>query len=453
MAALGEPTTRLPVTSTLRPEPQPDCDGELPRAVECGAELPRAVASAHRGEPKGVRDDEDAGPPDLDDRAPLAFDGDDRAVLPRHIRGRRLRGLLDAAEATALVERAAGSAFATGRDSVDDLPAYERVVYDRGRVLDPELWGLAEAAIARATPALRAEFGCSTLEASQCLLRRYRPGERREHPAHFDAHARATLVVALSEASDYDGGYYALPDHGAPRRFVDLDRGSGFAHGWDLRHGVSVTRGSRVSLVCWFLPAENLRDGDGPSPWHAAAAAQGHPDALFALATVARRAAEEADGGADADRAAARALAAAADAGSPEAAELHGAALVADGDADAGLARLAEAAAAGHARAMRRLAMALSFRGDDGRRAAMGWLRRAARGHDAEAMYDLWNADPGAASAAAWLDRAALLGQPNAVDAARAAFVAQDLGAVLTIDTAAGPRRADGEPDSPDSRE
>ena len=77
----------------------------------------------------------------------------------------------------------------------------------------------------------------------------------------------------------------------------------------------------------------------------------------------------------------------------------------------------------------------------------------AARGPRRRGQYDLWNADPGAASAAARLDRAALLGQPNAVDAARAAFVAQDLGAVLTIDTAAGPRRADGEPDSPDSRE
>ena len=199
MAALGEPTTRLPVASTLRPEPQPDCDGELPRAVECGAELPRAVASAHRGEPKSVRDDEDAGPPDLDDRAPLAFDGDDRAVLPRHIRGRRLRGLLDAAEATALVERAAGSAFATGRDSVDDLPAYERVVYDRGRVLDPELWGLAEAAIARGIASARASRAIARDLSSRVASRDARGAAPRSRAARG---ARAQIVSRSRERAN-----------------------------------------------------------------------------------------------------------------------------------------------------------------------------------------------------------------------------------------------------------
>ena len=67
-------------------------------------------------------------------------------------------------------------------------------------------------------------------------------------------------------------------------------------------------------------------------------------------------------------------------------------------------------------------------------------------------MYDLWNADPGADFATAWLERAALLGQPNAADVLRTAFVSRDLGAMLTVDTAF--RRKDGEePDSPDSRE
>ena len=180
----GDADDALPQPPT---PPKGDADDELPPLRP-----ERAVASARRiGKPARVEDgavasveddaDEPSGPPDLDDRASLAFDGDDRAVLPRKLRGRRLRGLLDAAEAKALEARAAESAFADRADSVDDRPAYECVLYDRGRVLEPELWGLAALAARRATPALRDAFGYDALEPSQCLLRRYRPGERREH--------------------------------------------------------------------------------------------------------------------------------------------------------------------------------------------------------------------------------------------------------------------------------
>lgn len=403
------------------------CDDEVP-----APRGPRAVASARRigargGGPVEAEDECDEGPPCFDHER-LAFDGDDRAALPRGLQGTRLRGLLDAGEARTLLERTKGCDFAATDDSVDERPAYECVVFDRGRVVEEELWALARCAVDRAAPALRRTFGCdtTTLAPSQCLLRRYERGERREHPPHFDAHAMVTLVVAVSPRGDYDGGYYALPDHDAPRRFVDLEAGDGFAHAWDLRHGVSVSRGARVSLVCWFAPEERLRDhSHGPGPWHVAAAQRGDADALYALACAAKRQADLSVGEterAERDWVAERALAMAADAGSPEAMELLGAARIAKGDAVAGLASLRDAAARGYPRAMRHLASALlSNGGDDGRGAALRWLRRAAKRHDADAMYDLWVVDPTGRFAAAWLRRAALLGHPDASAAVAAA--------------------------------
>ena len=104
--------------------------------------------------------------------------------------------------------RAATLDFATGPDSVDREPTFECFVYDRGTVLAEAACRVLEPAVARVLPYLRRAFRCRTLEPYQALVRRYLPSERRKHPAHFDAHARVTLVVALSDRGDYDGGYY-----------------------------------------------------------------------------------------------------------------------------------------------------------------------------------------------------------------------------------------------------
>ncbi|KAH8095168.1 hypothetical protein JL720_2446 [Aureococcus anophagefferens] len=154
--------------------------------------------------------------------------------------------------------------FARGPDSVDREPTFECFIFDRGDVLsEGACRALERPLLGRALPYLRERFKCATLEPYQALVRRYLPSERRKHPAHFDAHAFVTLVVALNDADDYDGGYYAQPTpRPASARFAPLARGDGFAHGFDLRHGVRVDRGSRYSLVCWFKPRSCRDAGD-----------------------------------------------------------------------------------------------------------------------------------------------------------------------------------------------
>ena len=72
-----------------------------------------------------------------------------------------------------------------------------------GRLFGTWMYDVASIYVERALA-----YRCRTLEPYQALVRRYLPSERRKHPAHFDAHARVTLVVALSDRGDYDGGYY-----------------------------------------------------------------------------------------------------------------------------------------------------------------------------------------------------------------------------------------------------
>ena len=142
------------------------------------------------------------------------------------------------------------------------------------RVLEPVV-------TTRLLPYLRKRFDCPTLELSQALIRRYLPTERREHPAHFDAHATATVVISLCDPEDYVGGYYAQPtSDAASARYASLGVGDAFCHGHDLRHGVRVFSGARYSLVLWFTPRAHRfrrRRTSTIPPWHREAAARGEP--------------------------------------------------------------------------------------------------------------------------------------------------------------------------------
>lgn len=111
----------------------------------------------------------------------------------------RLTGLVTEAEcaaARALIETSLE--FRTTADSVDGRPTYEAPIYDRGVVRHPALCRVLEAALeVRAKPFLRRRFKHRRLELCNALVRRYLPDERREHPAHFDAHAAASLPAPI----------------------------------------------------------------------------------------------------------------------------------------------------------------------------------------------------------------------------------------------------------------
>jgi hypothetical protein len=134
-----------------------------------------------------------------------------RARLPK--RAYLIPSLLSRDQA-ALVRRLAESdptaQFARDPDTVDRLPTFECAVFDGGKPVATSVCRVLEPVVTeRLLPYLRKRFDCPSLELSQALIRRYLPTERREHPAHFDAHATATVVVSLCDPEDYVGGYYA----------------------------------------------------------------------------------------------------------------------------------------------------------------------------------------------------------------------------------------------------
>ena len=178
-------------------------------------------------------------------------------------------------------------------DSVDGRPTFEAPIYDRGAALHPALCRSLEPALeGRAAPFLRRRFGHKRLALCNALVRRYLPSERREHPAHFDAHAAVTLVVGLNDGGEYEGGYYVQPDAAArSRRFVALERaGDAVCHTWRTRHGVECRGGTRYSLVTWWKPRANDCRA-GTAPWYEAAARGGDADACYNVAAHRMRAA------------------------------------------------------------------------------------------------------------------------------------------------------------------
>lgn len=343
-----------------------------------------------------------------------------RAGLPK--RAYLLPSLLSREQA-GLVRRLAeseraGARFARDPDTVDRLPTFECAVFDGGKPVATAVCRVLEPVVTeRLLPYLRHRFDCATLELSQALIRRYLPTERREHPAHFDAHATATVVVSLCDPDDFVGGYYAQPTaDAASARYASLDVGDAFCHGHDLRHGVRVLSGARYSLVLWFTPRNHKfrrRRTSTTPPWHREAASRGEADALYNVA--ARDACEAARCASSGDLDEAARLAAraaqgherAAAAGSADAMLNVGVLRYNAGDFEGAAAFWRRAAERGKGNACRYYARCLTngqgVKSDQN--AARRWLRRGAAAGDASSAYSLYlagvDADKHLAAAAA----------------------------------------------------
>eukprot|EP00435_Cladocopium_sp_Y103_P017937 s3003_g4.t1 len=127
-------------------------------------------------------------------------------------------------------------------------------------------------------------YNCRFCAASDILVRRYIPGERRSHAVHFDGHAYVTAVLGISDPENYQGGLYIQPDPGvASRTYFRIEPGDLLVHSFDLQHGVHVWKGIRYSLVFWIKDSlQAVREGT--TPWYHGLAEQGDPDALYNLA-------------------------------------------------------------------------------------------------------------------------------------------------------------------------
>merc|ERR1712224_791308 len=118
-------------------------------------------------------------------------------------------------------------------DSVDALPTFEYHFMVHGtyrhrsaeRILKP----LVER---RILPFVRLQFNCPEAVVCTALFRRYLPGERRIHPAHFDREAFITVVLSLN-AAEYVGGLY-VQGVSQERWLVPLEAGDAIVHQFDL---------------------------------------------------------------------------------------------------------------------------------------------------------------------------------------------------------------------------
>lgn len=184
--------------------------------------------------------------------------------------------------------------FDRDSDSVDGNPSFEiRWVrggqYTHGPLRDV-LSGMVEEKL---LPLLRASPLGAHRELVLCeaLVRIYDDGQRRVHPAHYDADALVTAVMEIdvqddsSQAPSYTGpGFFVQPGaHVDTRLSVRVEPGDVVAHSFDLQHGVEVHAGRRCSVVLWFTDSVDscLRK---TRPWYRMAAAEGDADAQYNLA-------------------------------------------------------------------------------------------------------------------------------------------------------------------------
>ena len=370
------------------------------------------------------------------------------AVLPSNAGPTvRLRNLLTTEECGRVLELArAHCRYNTTPDSVDGRPTYEAPVYDAatGPVNVGLCRALESAMERRAAPFLRARFGHRRLSLCYALVRRYLPSERREHPAHFDAHAAVTLVVGLNDGSEYAGGYYVQPTAQASSRlFVALERGGdAIAHTYKLRHGVACRAGTRYSLVTWWKPTPGECQR-GTADWYVDAALKGDADACYNVAAHRMRYAgayEVCDPAVVND--ARRWYERAAMLGSSDAMARCGVLQESAGDHVAACRWFKMAAKRGSVLAMRRLAAAfLSGRGAVVNKTASRELltRAAVDGEDAEAMADLaslLHASGEVRAARRWLKRASDRGQPDACCAVAARVLADEDARPTAVDAA-----------------
>lgn len=175
--------------------------------------------------------------------------------------------------------------FSSEPDSVDKTPTFEFYPFRDGVWKDQELRELLEEMLeARILTYVRQRYNCRFCAASDVLVRRYIPGERRSHAVHFDGHAYVTAVLGISDPENYQGGLYIQPDPGvASRTYFRIEPGDLLVHSFDLQHGVHVWKGIRYSLVFWIKDSlQAVREGT--TPWYHGLAEQDDPDALYNLA-------------------------------------------------------------------------------------------------------------------------------------------------------------------------
>ncbi|CAK0829314.1 unnamed protein product [Prorocentrum cordatum] len=179
--------------------------------------------------------------------------------------------------------RRLGSKFNRGQDSVDRQPSYELQLVDDG-LWKPDAMELQQI-LARPIEELLARVaklkGEQDLMVYQSWIRRYAPGERRDHPLHFDHHAKVSAVCSLTPPK-VDSGLYVQPGaHVDTRQFLDMRTAGTFAvHGWDLAHGVEV-RGDeeRFSLILFLKPAADVASGG--TSWYKPLADAGNVQASY----------------------------------------------------------------------------------------------------------------------------------------------------------------------------
>ncbi|CAE7717770.1 Sel1l2, partial [Symbiodinium microadriaticum] len=164
-------------------------------------------------------------------------------------------------------------------DEADWLPAYEAYIMEQGSFL-PELAGpnLQRAVLQLqdiAMPFVRQVYKCETCVPCTSFVRRYLQKERVRVPAHFDVTAYATVIVPLTPALNYSGGFFVQPTaHVDSRLFVPLQLGDIAVHDFTLNHGIEVLDGGRYSLVLW-VSEEHASCRLSKTPWHAQRALEG----------------------------------------------------------------------------------------------------------------------------------------------------------------------------------
>eukprot|EP00929_Paragymnodinium_shiwhaense_P108095 TRINITY_DN74415_c0_g1_i1.p1 TRINITY_DN74415_c0_g1~~TRINITY_DN74415_c0_g1_i1.p1 ORF type:complete len:578 (-),score=130.87 TRINITY_DN74415_c0_g1_i1:47-1780(-) len=204
----------------------------------------------------------------------------------------RLKSLLRPEEVKAVLQHivASGDSYDSYPDSVDGYPAFEFYPLESGEWRDEAMKELLEDFVDnRLLPYVRATYNRPTCTVADILVRRYIPGERRTHAAHFDGQALVTAVLGLSNPDDYRGGLYLQPEaHASSRRFVRTEPGDLVVHSFDLQHGVFVWGGVRYSMVFWIKDSPESVQAK-TSPWYDDLAEEGDVDAMYNVAQATER--------------------------------------------------------------------------------------------------------------------------------------------------------------------
>lgn len=200
---------------------------------------------------------------------------------------RQLVGFLHPDEVLGIF-RALPPTFSTDADTVDLMPSFEYYVEVKGGGNPPVPAQLREiykrVTEERLLPYIRVRYGCPQCRVCTSLVRRYRSGERTQHPPHYDSHAFITVVVSLTERNaHFRGGMYVRTNPGT-EKFIPGSLGEAIMHQHDLEHGVWVQQGIRYSWIFWVQ--DSSKCSGAHEGWHKTSAQLGDPIAQYNLHAV-----------------------------------------------------------------------------------------------------------------------------------------------------------------------